>query len=160
MGSSASDLYDEDFYRWTRRQAAELRRAATAGANLPLDWQNLAEEIESLGKSDRRELRSRLRSLIEHLLKLAHAPVEEPSRGWRLSVAHQRGDLGDLLHDSPSLRREARSTLGERYREARFNVVATIPPAGAPHWPPLPDSCPFTLDQILDRDWWPERATS
>ena len=160
MGSSASDLYDEDFYRWTRRQAAELRRAAAAGANLPLDWQNLAEEIESLGKSDRRELANRLSVAIEHLLKLAYGPAEEPRRGWSLTVIHQRRALARLLDDSPSLAREAPTLVARCYDEVVSDLPDSIPSAEAPLWPPLPDLCPFTLDQILDRDWWPERATS
>ena len=69
-------LYDQDFVRWTEEQAAALRRAksllpaATRGSNLLLDWENLAEEIESLGKSDRRELRSQITRVLRHLLKL------------------------------------------------------------------------------------------
>ena len=59
-----SGLYDEDFVRWTEEQAAALRRAK--GSNLPLDWENLAEEIESLGKSDRRELRSQITRILRH----------------------------------------------------------------------------------------------
>jgi hypothetical protein len=64
--------------RWAEAQAEGLRRAAEAGSNLPLDWYNLAEEIESLGRSQRRELRSRLATIIEHLLKLQFSPAMEP----------------------------------------------------------------------------------
>lgn len=160
MTRPARNLYEQDFYLWTRDQAAELRRAASERANLPLDWENLAEEIESLGRSDRRELSSRLRNIVEHLLKLAYAPVEEPRRGWRLSVRNQRIELAQLLRDSPSLRRDAADLLAECHAEASETIREGMPPAEASQWPPLPDTCPFTLDQILDRDWWPESRFS
>jgi Domain of unknown function DUF29 len=64
-----ADLYDQDFLLWTEEQAAALRRVKES--NLPLDWENLAEEIESLGKSDRRQLRSQIRRILCHLFKLA-----------------------------------------------------------------------------------------
>ena len=73
-----STLYDEDFVRWTEEQAAALRRAK--GSNLALDWENLAEEIESLGKSDRRELRSQITRILRHLVKLEASPAAEPRR--------------------------------------------------------------------------------
>jgi Domain of unknown function DUF29 len=67
---SPAELYEADFVRWTEQQSSAIRDAARSGANLPLDWENLAEEIESLGRSQRRELRSRISVIIEHLLKL------------------------------------------------------------------------------------------
>jgi Domain of unknown function DUF29 len=75
-------LYEEDFVRWAEAQAAGLRRAAETNSNLPLDWMNLAEEVESLGRSQRRELRGRLANIIEHLLKLEYSPRTEPRIGW------------------------------------------------------------------------------
>ena len=60
-------LYDEDFVRWSEEQSRALREAARSGVNLPLDWENLAEEVESLGRSQRRELRSRIAVILEHL---------------------------------------------------------------------------------------------
>ena len=84
-----SALYDEDFVRWTEEQAAALRSAIslpagrTGSSNLPLDWENLAEEIESLGKSDRRELRSQITRVLRHLLKLDVSPAAEPRASWR-----------------------------------------------------------------------------
>jgi Domain of unknown function DUF29 len=82
--AKASALYDEDFVRWTEEQAAALRRAK--GSSLPLDWENLAEEIESLGKSDRRELRSQITRISRRLLKLEVSPAREPRAGWRTNV--------------------------------------------------------------------------
>jgi hypothetical protein len=162
MASTVTDpeSYELDFYRWTQHQAAELRRAAKAGSNLPLDWANLAEEIESLGASDRRELYSRLVRVIEHLLKLQLAPIDEPRRLWRLSVTHQRNDLKAVLRISPSLRRVAGTFVAEAHKEAVGLIERVMPDEEVELWPDLPRRCPYTLDQILDPDWWPERQGS
>ena len=82
MPNAAAELYDDDFLLWTREQSKLLREAAERRVNFPLDWENLAEEIESLGNSLRSELRSRLRTIIEHLLKLEHSAAREPRNGW------------------------------------------------------------------------------
>jgi hypothetical protein len=150
-------LYERDFVRWTESQAAELRRAAEAGANLPLDWLRLAEEVEALGERDRREHYSRLVRAIEHLLKLQFAPVEQPRRVWEVSVLNQRRDLHQLLRSSPSLKRTAKAVLAQAHEEALQLVERSIPDAEQPLWPDLPRTCPFALDQVLDRHWWPER---
>ena len=89
------DLYDRDFLLWTKDQAAALRRAK--GANLPLDWENLAEEIESLGISQRTALRSQLRRILRHLFKLEASPRAEPRRGWKESVRGARAEIEDIL---------------------------------------------------------------
>ncbi|MEK0083321.1 DUF29 domain-containing protein [Benzoatithermus flavus] len=150
------ELYERDFHLWTQRQAAELRRAAEAGSNLPLDWLHLAEEIESLGERDRREFYSRLVRVIEHLLKLQFCPSAEPRRSWRISVLNQRGDLARLLKSSPSLRRFAESYVREAYEEASGIVERAIPDPELGLWPDLPRICPYPLDQLLDLDFWPE----
>lgn len=149
------DRHDIDFYLWTQRQAAELRRAAAAGSNLPLDWENLAEQIESLGARDRRELYSRLVRVIEHLLKLQFAPMEEPRRLWHLSVVNQRSDLKAVLRESPSLGRMASAFVDEAHEEVLNLIERTMPDAELGLWPDLPRRCPYTLDQILDPGWWP-----
>ena len=105
------ELYHEDLLRWSQEQSAALRMAAASGTNLPLDWENLAEEIESLGKSQRGELRERTRTLVEHLLKLQCSPAIEPRRGWMETVGRTRIAIRDLLDDSPSLRRELEPVL-------------------------------------------------
>ena len=77
--SDSSTLYDEDFFAWAKQQAEALRAASRAGSNLKLDWENLAEEIESLGRSQRHELRSRLGVVLAHLLKLKRSPALVPA---------------------------------------------------------------------------------
>ena len=97
-------LYDRDFVLWTEEQAAALRR--TKESNLPLDWENLAEEIESLGKSDRRALSSQIRRILHHLFKMEASPASEPRAGWRSTIRTARAEIEDILRDSPSLRRQ------------------------------------------------------
>ena len=109
-------LYDEDFFRWTEEQAAALRQAN--GSNLPLDWENLAEEIESLGRSDRRELRSQITRILRHLLKLEASHAAEPRAGWRSTVREARSEIEGVLDDSPSLRREAEAMIKKQIRAA------------------------------------------
>ena len=100
-------LYDTDFHAWTQEQAAKLRALVAARSNLDLDLENIAEEIESVGASDRRELHSRLARIIEHLLKLEDSTLGEPRHGWKSSVRAERTSLERLLEQSPSLRRWA-----------------------------------------------------
>ncbi|HEY7576199.1 MAG TPA: DUF29 family protein, partial [Acetobacteraceae bacterium] len=81
-----NDLYDTDLVLWSKAQAAALRRRA---AN-EIDWDNVAEEIESLGKNDRRELQSRLQIVLDHLIRLAVSPASAPRHGWERTVITQR----------------------------------------------------------------------
>jgi hypothetical protein len=90
--ADAGELYDRDFLRWTEQQATALRHAAK-DSNLPLDWENLAEEIESLGKSQRAALRSQLRRILRHHFKLEASPAIEPRRGWKESIRDARVEI-------------------------------------------------------------------
>jgi hypothetical protein len=124
MPNAAAELYDHDFLLWTREQSKLLREAAERRVNFPLDWENLAEEIESLGKSLRSELRGRLRTIIEHLLKLEHSAAREPRNGWIETVERTRGEAELLLEENPSLRREVADlvdTMFERFAEIAVN---------------------------------------
>jgi hypothetical protein len=152
------ELYERDFYLWTQRQAAELRRVAEAGANLPLDWANLAEEIESLGARDRRELASRIEQIVLHLMKLEHSPAVEPRRGWRESVWAQRSEIIRILEQSPSLKGFVELALEATWRGARARATQAL--AGEVDPAALPAACPYTAAQILDPDFWPESAAS
>jgi len=102
--AEGGSLYETDFVRWSETQAEALRAAAALRTNEPLDWENLAEEIESLGKSQRHELRSRTRTLVEHLLKLEYSAATEPRPGWSRTVRRTRIAIDDILAESPSLR--------------------------------------------------------
>jgi hypothetical protein len=121
----ADSLYERDFFLWTQEQAEALRRAAREareGSNLPLDWENLAEEIESLGKSDKREILSLLEVLVEHLLKLAASPADLPRAQWRKEVRAFRRKLNVLLRESPSLRVQIPAFLQEAIAAALVDV--------------------------------------
>ena len=83
-----------------------LRAAAHAGSNLKLDWDNLAEEIEDLGMSQRSAVGSYIMRIIQHLVKLDHSPAVEPRNGWRRTIRQARAEIDRILQKNPSLRRE------------------------------------------------------
>lgn len=153
MGHSAK--YEEDFYAWTREQATALRAAAETRTNLPLDWENLAEEIESMGRSDRREVVSRLGRIIEHLLKLEHSPARHPRPGWRRSVVQQRFALDQILTDSPSLKGRVAELMSEAWKPGRQAALFGLEEDGVSDDGALPPECPYSAEQALDGDWWP-----
>ena len=149
------ELYDQDFFLWTQQQAAALRRAQAS--NLPLDWENLAKEIESLGKSDRRELASQVTRILRHLLKLTISPAAEPRAGWRSSVNEARSQIELLLEGSPSLRREVDSSIQKQVRAAAKLAAADL----EQHREPAEvirvqlEQVGFTAEQVLG-DWFPD----
>ena len=153
--AKAGALYEQDFFLWTKEQAAALRLAKNS--NLPLDWENLAEEIESLGKSDRRELRSQIRRILRHLLKLEASPSAEPSAGWRSTVLDARTEIMDVPRDSPSLRREVDDLIAEQLIVAAELASADLSqhgePAHAVH--PRLEKRGFTAEQVIG-DWFPD----
>jgi hypothetical protein len=147
--------YDDDFYAWTQYQARVLREMPAPDNRF--DRENVAEEIESVGRNERDALRSQIRRIIEHFLKLAYSPAEDPRRGWRGSIVDARAELEDRL--SPTLRHDLAAALGRLYITARKRVAADLEDyderdAAAS----LPTECPYTLDQILAEDWYPELA--
>jgi hypothetical protein len=147
-------LYQTDYYAWTKQQAAELRKLAAARANTTLDLENLAEEVESLGRSDLATVRSQLRRIIEHLLKLEHSPAAEPRFGWRESVIEARDVIPDVI--TATLRREVEAELANTYQQGRRKAEAALRRHGereAAH--ALPADCPYSFDQIVSYDWYP-----
>jgi len=149
-------LYNQDFVAWSEQQAGALRAAARAGSNLDLDWGNLAEEVESLGISQRSELKSQIRRIIEHLLKLEHSRAVDPRWGWVGSITDARNEIERVIEDSPSLKSEvaacivretkrgARKAIKalEEYGEVKPDLVSTI------------HAMTYTEAQILG-DWFP-----
>jgi hypothetical protein len=97
----AKTLYDQDFVAWSKQQAEALRAAARVGSNLDLDWGNLAEEVESLGISQRSALSSQIRRMIRHFLKLEFSPAAEPRRGWFEAANDAKAEIEHLLEMSP-----------------------------------------------------------
>jgi hypothetical protein len=150
---SKEALYDQDFFAWTQQQAAFLRQEAARGARTDLDLENLAEEIESLGKRDRRALISNVARIIEHLLKLQYSTAHDPRPNWETSVDVHRSKALKILADSPGLKSDLPDRLADSYDDGRRFATRTLRRELDPSM--LPDTCPYTLEQILDRDWWP-----
>lgn len=142
-------LYVQDFAAWCASTAALLR----AGKWYDIDTLALAEEMESLGRSQKREMESRLHVLIMHLLKSYYQPTErQEGRSWRSTIRIQRLDLGLLLRDNPSLRPQLPIVLTERYPAARAHASDET---GLP-LTTFPTTCPWTAEQALDDDFWPQ----
>jgi hypothetical protein len=139
--------YEKDFFAWTVEQARLLR----AGELASVDAANIAEEIESLGRSDRRELRSRLTVLLMHLLKWRHQP-EVRSSSWSATIREQRYQIGLILDDSPSLRLFVAEALPQAYETARENAAEETGLAATE----FSAECRFTLDEVLSRSFLPE----
>ena len=149
-------LYDEDFVAWTEQQAEALR-AVARGTNQPLDWENLAEEIESLGKSDRRALHSQVYRIIWHLVKLQFSPGRDPRLGWRESVRDGRFEAELLLSDSPSLRRELDRIVSVQIPKAIERASRDLSEFGEiePAIERTIRNTRFSVDQVLG-DWFPD----
>lgn len=148
-------LYETDFYGWTQEQAAKLRALLVERSNLDLDIENILEEVESLGRSDYRQLRSRIEEICIHLLKLHLALAREPRNQWKASIQGQRSRLARLLRESPSLKPRVGEALAEAYEDAlcHFDDEKLISLTMPMH---LPGISPFSIDEILADDWWPE----
>lgn len=149
-------LYDEDFVLWTERQAEELRRAAHAGSNLPLDWENLAEEIESVGRSERRQLGSLVEQIIAHLLKLAHSPSLDARVGWESEIGYFRSFLRDTLDESPSLKPALDDIVAKKTPMAVRAAVRSLRKHGEIEAANSITAKPFsiTAGQVLDSDFF------
>jgi hypothetical protein len=142
-----SVAYDEDFFAWTQEQARLLRE----GDFSQIDIENVAEELESMGRSDKRELRNRLIQLIMHLLKWQYQPGFR-SRSWTSTIREQRDQVKESLEESPSLRPTVTIELSKVHRIARIKAAGETGLAEST----FPDSCPYTPEQILSEDFLPE----
>jgi hypothetical protein len=148
-------LYDEDFYSWTQRQAAILRNAAELRLNAPegIDWLNLAEEIDTLAVSLERELYSRYKALLAHLLKWRYQPGLRGS-SWRRTIDDQRDEVGRLLLKNPGMKPKRLAEFEASYPKAlRQAADETGLPPGL-----FPAACPFSIEQAEDETFWPEPA--
>ncbi|NJM66180.1 MAG: DUF29 domain-containing protein [Acaryochloris sp. RU_4_1] len=143
-----SILYDQDFYAWTQYQAKLLR----AGHLNELDTENLIEEIESLGRQERQELRNRLGVLLGHLLKWRYQP-EARSRSWFYTIREQRRRIQEHLADNPSLKPYLPEAIKRGYQDGLDLVGKEIPLDPKQ----LPQSCSFSEAEILEEpvNWQP-----
>jgi hypothetical protein len=142
-------LFEDDFYAWTREQAALLR----AGRFAALDLDHLVEAILEAGDVQREAALRIARAVIEHLLKLAHSPAQAARNGWRATVREHRARLE--LGLTPTLRQAVQDELPRVYAIAHRNAEGALRDHGEPAAADaLPSRCPYTLDQ-LTADWWP-----
>jgi hypothetical protein len=141
-------LYDQDLYAWAMQSARLLRERRLE----ELDLDHLAEELESMGKSELRALESRLTVLLAHLLKWELQPGKRSKR-WQRTLIEQRKRIARLLRDSPSLRPKLADALADAYDSAlRLAADETgIDESG------FPQGCPYSLDQALDTGFYPEQ---
>ncbi|TAN57425.1 MAG: DUF29 domain-containing protein [Rhodospirillales bacterium] len=144
---SKSDLYDQDFYAWANEQAALLRSGQMSAA----DIEHIAEEIESMGKTEKRELISRLAVLLQHLLKWQFQPGLRGS-SWTATIKIQRRDLARHLADNPSLKSKLPDAINDAYGDA---MIGASGETGFLEQT-FPASCPWSFDQIMNTDFWPE----
>ena len=135
-----SDLYDRDFYAWANEQAALLRAGRLSAADIA----HIAEEIESMGRSEKRELTSRLAMLLAHLLKWRFQPGRR-GRSWQATIREQRSEVADVLADNPSLEARLDELLSNAYGKA---VQIAIRETDLPE-ETFPAICPWSFEQAM-----------
>ncbi len=147
MSTEFKARYDQDFYAWVLENAELLRQ----GRFSEVDIEHVAEELEDMGKSTKRELVSRLAVLLAHLLKWDFQP-DRRGNSWRYTIEEQRLRIAQLLRENPSLRH----LLGEMFEEAyRYAVLAAARETQLKK-ELFPQTCPFTLERVLDENYWPD----
>lgn len=146
---SRTELYERDYYAWILDQVRALRERRIED----VDWENVAEEIEDLGKSEKRALVSEIARLLEHLLKFAYAPA--PMRdwnmnGWRITAEDARRKIRRRVKESPSLAAKLDEAFAEGYEDGRTAalIAMRLPKA-------IPETCPWTIEQAMDDGFLP-----
>jgi hypothetical protein len=147
--SNALNLHDQDFYAWANEQARLLR----AGLLSEADIEHIAEEIESMGKTEKRELVSRLTVLLLHLLKWQFQPSRHGA-SWEVTIRNQRRDIVDHLADNPSLKARLPETMAAAYERAADSAYAETGLARSV----FPPACPWSFEQMMSPDFWPSAA--
>lgn len=147
---NADSLYEVDFYAWTQRQSLLLRNQQWP----QIDLDNVIEEIESLGRQQRQELRNRLAILIGHLLKWEHQS-ERRSRSWFATINVQRLDIGELIADNPSLKPYLAEALEAAYKKG---LMLAVKESGLSS-KTFPTSAAYSLERILSEDFYPGEET-
>ena len=145
---TAKELYERDFFEWAIQNAELLR----AGRLDEADLEHIAEEIEDMGISQKKELYSRLRVLLMHLLKWKFQPEGRAGSSWRSTIRTQRAEMDPLFDFAPSLRRTVEENIQKAYPKA-VSDAADETGLGEGHFPEV---CPFTRDQVLDPKFFPE----
>ena len=140
------NLYEQDFFAWTKKQAKLLQNQQWH----QLDLAHLIEETETLGKQQRQELRNRLSILIGHLLKWEYQP-QKRSHSWLATLRVQRIDIQELINDNPSLKPYLEEALTQAYLKGRLLAVSetNLPDRT------FPQNCPYSLTEILSDRFYP-----
>jgi len=147
MSTATAELYETDFYGWVQSQAEALR----SGNLADIDLDNLIEEVESMGRSEQRELESRLEVLLAHLLKWRFQPSRRGG-SWELSIEEQRRRIADHLRKNPSLKTKIPEALESAYRYGIFRAAKET----KLHRSVFPTQCPWTFEQVTDPSFWPD----
>ena len=147
-------LYETDFYAWAKNQAQALRQFQATRPTLPLDLEHLIDEVDGLADANLAAVESQLRRIMIHFLKLEHSPAEPPRRKWAVSIIDAQAEIDDRL--TPALRHDVEPRLARQYANARRIAKGELidhdePEAAAS----VPETCPYTLDQLLDETWRP-----
>jgi len=145
----AATLYERDFYSWTQEQASAIRN----GEQWRMDIDNILEEIEAMGRAEKRALRSKMSILLTHLIKWQYQP-ERRGASWRATIAHQRNAIEDLLRDSPGLKPMVADTLSYAWASA---LRAAEAETGLDR-KTFPKACPWGFAQMLDEGFWPSNS--
>jgi len=148
MEKAITQEYWQDFYSWLMTNAQLLRQ----GRFSEIDVEHLAEELESMGRGEKRALISRLTVLLVHLLKWRFQPARR-SKSWRNTLTVQRSDVLDLLEDSPSLRYELEQHIEKAYERAKL-IAEDETGIEKDHFP---QRCPYSFEQIVDQEFFPEQ---
>jgi predicted DNA-binding ribbon-helix-helix protein len=143
---SPANLYEQDYYSWLKQTALSLRKRAFD----QLDMENLIEEIEDMGRNEKRAFESNLRVVLLHLLKWKYQP-QQRSGSWRGSIAEHRIRIRKALQDSPSLKNYLSEAFAETYQDAIR--IASQETGLEPET--FPTSCEWALQQVLDEAWLP-----
>jgi Domain of unknown function DUF29. len=147
-GANNRACYEQDFYAWTQQTAALIR----TGQWSPLDQEALAEEVEDLGVSQHHAVSSDLYQVLIHLLKWQYqSRLRVEGHSWQDTIVEHRDRIERLCTRSPSLRRHLQDMLTEEYPRARRRACLQTGLTRTT----FPEQCPWTLDQVLDPDFWP-----
>lgn len=138
--------YHSDFYAWLIHNASLMRQGKLA----EIDVENVAEELEAMGRSEKRELVNRLAVLMAHLLKWAYQPQKRTS-SWKYTIREQREQVFEVLEDSPSLKYELEEKLMRAYKRAVL-IAAKETKLSEKRFPKI---CPFSLEDVLNDDFYP-----
>ena len=149
----SDDLYNADLVLWAQAQAQALRDAGRGVNVRAIDYENVAEEIESLARSDRRALASHIATILQHLMKLEASPATDPRRSWEDAIDAAREHADELLAESPSLRPEVAGMIGAKTEAARIAVERSLARYGETATRDL-RTLRYTEAQVLG-DWLP-----